>query len=176
MILPVYTNNNPVLREKAKPVQEINDQIDRLALDMRETMLNAKGIGLAAPQIGQSIAMITIEISEKSIEDIETIPKKEQIPFTVLINPRITWYSMQKVRLAEGCLSVPGKEAYLIRPSKVRVKALNIEGKEFEIQAEGLLARLLQHEIDHLNGILFTDKVVKKDLINVPLVDYPKAD
>lgn len=167
MLLPIYTQPNAVLRIKAQPISEITPEIIELAKNMRETMHQASGIGLAAPQVGKSLAMVVIELKTEDEDEIE-------IPLLTLINPRITWKSLQKVSEMEACLSVPGLEGGVIRPSKVRVKALNLEGKTVEIKASGLLARVLQHEIDHLEGNLFTDYVKKNQIKDCPIVDYLK--
>jgi len=134
-------------------------------LDMRETLKGAVGIGLAAPQVGKSVALIVIEIDEE---------ENGGVPFMPLVNPRVTWKSPRQVEFIEACLSVPGVEANLRRPRKVRVKAQNLDGERIEIDADGLLARVLQHEIDHLHGILYTDLVPKKELKSRPLVQYPQ--
>lgn len=165
MLLPIYTQPNQILRQKAQPISEITPEIIELAKNMRETMHQASGIGLAAPQIGKSLAMVVIELKAESEDELS-------IPLLTLINPRITWKSLQKINEVEACLSVPGLEGAVIRPSRVRVKALNLEGKTIEIKASGLLARVLQHEIDHLDGNLFIDYVKKNQIKECPIVDY----
>ena len=149
-ILNIRTVGDPVLRTKAKEVQEITDKTRKLLDNMAETMYAAPGVGLAAPQVGilQRIAVIDVEDEHGLIE---------------LINPVITEYSQEKNIVEEGCLSIPGKSAKVIRPARVTVKALNREGKEFELKAEGYLARAIQHELDHLDGILFTDKALAEE-------------
>lgn len=164
MILPIYTDKQPVLHQETAPITEITPEIRQLALDMRETLKGAVGIGLAAPQVGKSIALIVIEIDEED----------GVVPFMPLVNPRITWKSPRQAEFIEACLSVPGFETTLKRPRKVRVKAQNLDGERVEIDADGLLARVLQHEIDHLHGILYTDLVPKKELKPRPLVQYPQ--
>ena len=167
MILPISTEPKPILHQTTDQIKEITPEIRQLALDMRETMHNAQGIGLAAPQVGKSISLLVFEVEDK--EDPEY-----SIPFMGLINPRITWKSTQQEDMIEACLSIPGLEANVRRASKVRVKGQNLEGEVIQISADGLLARILQHEIDHLNGILFTSYVTKKQLKVRPLVDYPR--
>lgn len=164
MILPVYTEPNPILHQPAQTIVEITPEIKQLAFNMRETMLKARGVGLAAPQIGQSLSMCVIEYVDEEGRVI--------IPFYALVNPRVTWKSLRKVKYEEGCLSFPGIEADINRPDRVRVKAKNLEGETLEIEAEGYLARILQHEIDHLNGIVFTDYVSKKKLKSRPVENY----
>ncbi|QIB26259.1 peptide deformylase [Caloranaerobacter azorensis] len=137
---------DPILRKKSREVTEINDRIKILLDDMLETMYKNDGVGLAAPQVGILKRVVVIDIGEGPIK---------------LINPEII--SMEgEVIDVEGCLSVPGETGEVKRPSKVKVKYLDENGKELIIQGTGLLARALCHEIDHLNGILFIDRVIKK--------------
>jgi len=133
-----------VLRKESKPVEKIDERILQLLDDMAETMRHADGVGLAAPQVGILRRVVVIDVGEGLIE---------------LINPEILETSGQQ-QGAEGCLSIPGVRGEVIRPEKVRVKALNRKGEPIEITGTGLLARALCHEIDHLDGILFIDKVV----------------
>jgi len=130
------------LREKSKPVKAISSNITKLVKNMLETMYDANGVGLAAPQIGVLKRVIVIDVGEGSI---------------ALINPEITEASGEETE-TEGCLSCPGLLGDVSRNAKVKVKAINIEGKEVVIEGEGFLARALQHEIDHLEGIIFLDK------------------
>jgi peptide deformylase len=153
-----------VLQKQTATISEITPEIKKLAANMRETMHNAQGVGLAAPQVGQLISLCVVEYVDED---------GEGIPYMVLINPRITWKSPRQVSMEEACLSIPGVEGMVQRPQKVRVKALNLDGDTVEITADGLLARVLQHEIDHLHGKLFTDYVPKRKLQKRPLVDYP---
>jgi peptide deformylase len=149
MILPIQTGqNNPLLRQKSKEVTEINAQIKQLVLDMEET-LRGQGLGLAAPQVGQSLRIIRI--------DIPPCGKEKAVQFS-LINPEIIKTSRKKEIMEEGCLSLPGIFVLVKRPEKVTIKALKTNGQPIKIKAKGLLARVLQHEIDHLDGILIVDK------------------
>lgn len=132
------------LRDVAKPVTHFDDKLQTLIDDMFETMYDARGVGLAAPQIGVSLRLSVIDI----IGD-----KENQL---VIINPEIIASEGEK-KFEEGCLSVPGAYDTVIRAEKVTIKALDRNGKPFEIEAEGLLAECLQHEIDHMNGKLFID-------------------
>lgn len=166
MILPILTEPNPLLHQVTAPIQEVTPELEKLVADMRETMHNAQGIGLAAPQIGQSIALCVLEMSDEKGE--------ADIPYTVLLNPRITWKSVRQISLTEACLSILGIEAAVRRPVKVRVKARNLQFEPIEIEADGLFARALQHEIDHLNGILYTSYVSKRQLQEREIVDYPR--
>jgi peptide deformylase len=167
MILPVFTEPQPILHKQTQPVSEITPAIRELVENMRETMHNAQGIGLAAPQVGMSLAICVIEILDEDDEE-------ASVPFIALINPRITWKSKRTASFEEGCLSLPGLEGPVLRPEKVRVKAKDLDGSVIEIETGGLFARALQHEIDHLHGVLFTSHLPKKKLHSRPLVDYPQ--
>lgn len=168
--------DDPLLRRKSREVKDITDRIRELIDDMWETMYASDGVGLAAPQVGvlRQIAVIDVTPppededpdSEAENELHEEGGKKEQNPGQkpepeiikyVLINPEIVEVSEEKESSKEGCLSVPGKYGFVERPTHVIVRALDIEGESFEIEAEGMLARALLHELDHLNGVLFTD-------------------
>lgn len=135
---------DPRLRERSKPVVTFDNKLQTLIEDMFETMYDARGVGLAAPQIGIGLRLSVIDVEGD---------KKNQI---VIINPEIVASEGEKL-FDEGCLSVPGAYDSVLRAEKVTVKALDRQGKPFEIKADGLLAECLQHEIDHLNGKLFID-------------------
>ncbi|HOQ15908.1 MAG: peptide deformylase [Epulopiscium sp.] len=141
----IRTDGDEILRKKAKKVEQITPSIITLLEDMVETMYNADGVGLAAPQVGVLRRVVVIDIGEGVIE---------------LINPELIETEGEQIG-PEGCLSVPGVTGEVERPLKVKVKALNRKGEEFIIEGEGLLARALCHEIDHLDGIIFTDKVIR---------------
>jgi peptide deformylase len=149
MILPILTYPNTILRQKA---QEINlTEIGTLTLqelikNMQQTVKAAGGIGLAAPQIGQSKRMIIINLENNNL---------------VLINPKITRFSLRKELGEEGCLSLPGKFVLVKRAKVIKVTAFDENGKELKFKAKDLLARVIQHEIDHLNGVLIIDKAEK---------------
>lgn len=143
-ILEIIEYGEPVLREKSLLVKEITPEILNLIKDMAETMYTASGMGLAAPQVGVSKRIIITDGEEEGL--------------IVLINPTII-ESEGEVIKEEGCLSVPDIYSQVKRSSKVTIKALNESGDPIEITKEGLIARALQHEIDHLNGILFIDKI-----------------
>ncbi len=145
------------LRLISDPVDAIDEDIRKLVTDMFETMYDAPGIGLAAIQIGVPRRVVTMDLSKKDE------PKKPQ----VFINPRILWASEQTQKREEGCLSIPDVYEEVERPSRVRVEHLDLEGKKHEVEADGLLATCLQHEIDHLNGVLFIDHIsrLKRNLI-----------
>lgn len=143
-IYQIVKEGDPVLREIAKEVPEITPNVIRLLDNMADTMYDANGVGLAAPQIGISKRIIVVDVGEGIIE---------------LINPEIIAEEGTEID-AEGCLSVPGAQGEVMRSAKVTVRGLNRDGKTVKVTGSGLLARALQHEIDHLNGILFIDKVI----------------
>ena len=144
MIRPILVVGNPVLRQKAKKVTQVDRPIQKLIDDMIETMKVAPGVGLAAPQIGVPLRLAVIDVEDK---------------ITVIVNPEIV-KRIGEVELDEGCLSVPGFWGRLNRAEKVSVKALDRHGKELRIRdAEGLFAQALQHEIDHLDGHLYIDRM-----------------
>ncbi|MFN3395369.1 MAG: peptide deformylase [Thermodesulfovibrionales bacterium] len=148
-ILEIKKYPEKVLMEKAASVPEIDRDIQRLIDDMIETMYAAPGIGLAAPQVGVSKRIIVIDVSVK---------EGEKTPLIVLINPEII-STEGEIDSEEGCLSLPGYITTVKRAERVVVKGLNRDGEEIKIEGEGLLSRALQHEIDHLNGILLIDRI-----------------
>jgi peptide deformylase len=139
------------LRLVSRKVEAIDDGIRKLVEDMFETMYDAPGIGLAAIQIGEPVRVVTMDLAKK---DDEKEPR-------VFINPEIVWSSEEKSVHEEGCLSIPEYYEEVERPAQVKVKYLDLDGKEHEEQADGLLATCIQHEIDHLNGVLFIDHLSK---------------
>jgi len=150
----IVTLPDTVLRRKAHPVKKFDKDLGTLIDDMVETMREAPGVGLAAPQIGLSERLLVIEYYEREEdEEIEDAPMK----VWAVINPEIVKASEEKVIGVEGCLSIPGLLGEVERHAEVHVKYLNKHGKPMKIKAKGWLARIFQHEIDHLNGILFTD-------------------
>ncbi|UTO28468.1 peptide deformylase [Bartonella harrusi] len=156
-IKPLVTLPDPILWEVSKPVGHIDSALQRLADDMLETMYHAKGVGLAAIQIGIPLRMLVIDVSGN-----ET--KKNPL---VIINPEILWFSDERSIYKEGCLSIPEYYAEVERPKHLRVRYQDYEGKQTEIEADDLLATCLQHEIDHLNGCLFIDHIskLKRDMV-----------
>jgi peptide deformylase len=148
-MLKIIEYPNDFLRHKTREVKvgELKDpKIQRLVLDMEEAMEVEKGVGLAAPQVGSDLRICTIKIGDETY---------------ILINPKIKSSSRKKDIFEEGCLSFPGKFFSVERSIKVKVQARDLEGKKFKIKADGLLARVLQHEIDHLEGILIIDRAIK---------------
>ncbi len=145
------------LRLKSEPVAAIDKALRALVEDMFETMYQAPGIGLAAIQIGVPKRVVTMDLAKKDE------PKAPQ----VFINPELTWKSEEKAIYEEGCLSIPEYYEEVERPTAVKVKFLDLEGEPKEIEAHGLLATCLQHEIDHINGVLFIDHIskLKRDMV-----------
>ena len=142
---------DPVLRNKTARVEKIDGSLDRLIEDMVATMHAAPGVGLAANQVGVAIQLAVIDLSSRENED-------QRHPLLVIINPEIL--SMEgSITEEEGCLSIPDYAEKVKRAARVKVRAQDRTGKFFEIEAEGLLAKALQHEIDHLNGLLFVDRL-----------------
>ncbi|MFM6921959.1 MAG: peptide deformylase [Polynucleobacter victoriensis] len=144
-VLPILHYPDPRLHTVAKPVAEINQKIKQLVSDMAQTMYEAPGIGLAATQVNAHVQVIVIDLSD------------ERNQLQVFINPEITWASEEKKVWQEGCLSVPDFYDEVLRPSEVKVRALDIDGKSFEIHADGLMAVCIQHEMDHLKGKVFVE-------------------
>lgn len=144
MILDVVKLGQDILREKSEPIPEVTDEIRTLAEDMFETMIATEGVGLAGPQIGKNIR-IFVAIADDDVR-------------RVFINPQIIKTSEELSDYDEGCLSIPQVYETIKRPAKVTVQAINEHGKPFTLEADGLLARIIQHEYDHLEGILFIDR------------------
>jgi peptide deformylase len=153
---------SPVLRRKAKKIVKITAEHRRLIEDMIETMRAAPGVGLAAPQVGESERLIVVEWAEEP-ENEDDPPKKKKL--YVVINPEIVLASEEMVQGTEGCLSIPGWVGDVLRHEAVTVRGLNRNGERIKIEAEGWLARIFQHEIDHLDGVLYTDKLVSRDTL-----------
>ena len=141
-ILPIKTVPDPVLRQKAKRIKSIDKSVRKLISDMQETLFTASGVGLAANQVGQTLRLIVLNVPGADCK--------------VVINPEVTRRIGSRV-VNEGCLSIPGYIGEIKRSELVRVKGQDARGREIKIKADGLLAEVLEHEIDHLNGILYTD-------------------
>lgn len=144
MILEITKLGEDILRQKAQPVAEVNDEIRKLAEDMFETMIEADGVGLACPQVGKALRMFVV-IADDDVR-------------RVFINPQIIKTSEEVCDYDEGCLSIPQVYETITRPAKVTVQALNEKGRPFTLEADGFLARIIQHEYDHLDGILYIDR------------------
>ena len=157
---------DPILREKSATLEKVDDEIRALLDDMLETMYAAPGIGLAAVQVGILKRLIVIDISKNE-------EKKNPL---FLINPEIISRSKKTSIYEEGCLSLPGHFAEVERPAECQIKFVDYDGKEKELQANGLLATCIQHEVDHLNGVLFIDYLskLKKDMIVKKLIKHKK--
>jgi peptide deformylase len=159
--LEIFTPPAPVLREKTERVTHFGKELQTLIDDMIETMRDSEGVGLAAPQIGQSKQLTVIESVPKYDDNDEEIPNSRTL--YVVINPEITWKSRKMVKGVEGCLSIPGYVGEVERPEEIRVKGQDRRGKKVNWRLKGWTARIFQHEIDHLNGILYIDRIVSKD-------------
>ena len=168
-VLEVYEYPHPVLKKKALPVEKVDDALRKLMDDMLETMYADKGVGLAAPQVGVSKRIIVIDTEQRD-EDGNYKPGNPMY----LINPEIIYKSEEMILFCEGCLSVPGQSAEVERHQKIKVRYLDYDGKECEIEAEDYPAVVLQHEIDHLDGILYIDRLsrLKRNMLLKKLEKY----
>lgn len=156
-IKPLIILPDPVLRKISTPIERVDANLQKLADDMLETMYQAPGIGLAAIQVGEPLRLLVIDVAGKDE------PKAPQ----VFINPEILWKSDEPNVYEEGCLSIPDYYAEVERPKRIRVSYLDRDGKKQKCDADGLLATCLQHEIDHLDGVLFIDHIskLKRDMV-----------
>ncbi len=160
--LEIRTLGNNVLRQSAKRISKVDDSIRDLARDMLGSMYTAKGIGLAAPQVGIHKQLLVIDI------DLET----SSTPPLVLINPEIVGCSASLETYEEGCLSIPGVYLNVVRPSEIKLNFRDEMGRPRKMNADGLIARCIQHEMDHLNGVLFVDRVSDKTELNRELAEH----
>ena len=156
----IITLPEPVLRRKARTITTFDKNLQTLIDDMIETMRQAPGVGLAAPQVNISERLIVVEYAEEQEEEAEGQPEKPKKLF-VLINPEIVKSSAETLMGVEGCLSIPNLIGEVERHAVIQVKGLNRHGKPTKVKAEGWLARIFQHEVDHLNGILFPDRATR---------------
>ncbi len=171
MKLKIVQAGDPVLRKQSRPLtkDEIRSASIQLLIElMRDTMREAPGVGLAAPQIGKSIQLAVIEdradyLARLSADELEET-QRAPIPFHVIINPKLTLLGNSSAKFFEGCLSVTGYQAIVDRALNVRVECLNERGEEIILKAKGWYARILQHEIDHLNGTLYVDRMKTRTL------------
>jgi peptide deformylase len=155
----IVTLPDPVLRRKARPVTTFDKDLQTLIDDMVDTMRDAPGVGLAAPQVGVSQRLIVIEYVEPPEDEDEEKEVKPRL--YVMANPEIVKTSEEKVLGVEGCLSIPGLVGEVDRYAMVQVKGLNRRGQPMKVKAEGWLARIFQHEIDHINGVVFPDRATR---------------
>jgi len=158
--LEIITLPDSLLRTRSLPVERVDDDLRAFTEQMLETMYDAPGIGLAAVQVGVPRRIVTIDVAQREDKDAPAAP-------LFLINPEILWSSDERAAAEEGCLSIPEYFAEVERPARVRVAYLDLDGKRQEIEAEGILAICLQHEIDHLDGKLFIDHLskLKRDMV-----------
>ena len=165
-ILDIVQEPDPILRKKCDEVLAVDDELKKLMNNMLETMYNAPGIGLAAPQIGISKRVIVIDISRDG---------ENKNPLFI-VNPKIIWKSEELNAREEGCLSIPGHYAEVIRPAKCKLEYLDYNGKQQVIEADDLLSTCIQHEVDQCDGILFIDYLskLKKDMIIKKLIKAKK--
>jgi peptide deformylase len=156
----IVTLPDPVLRRKAKAISKFDKNLQTLIDDMIETMRAEPGVGLAAPQVNVSERLIVVEYAEGDDEETEEMEDKPPKPkkLYVMINPEIVKASNEKIMGVEGCLSVPNLQGEVERHQSLQVKGLNRHGQPLKIKANGWMARIFQHEIDHLDGVLFTDR------------------
>ncbi|HWI28336.1 MAG TPA: peptide deformylase [Stellaceae bacterium] len=156
-LLPIITAPDPRLKVKAKPIKAVDDQIRRLMDDMLETMYAAPGIGLAAPQLGVAKRVLVVDVARDG-EDAQPLR---------IANPEILWRSTELATYNEGCLSLPEHYADVSRPAKIRLRYLDHQNEIREVDMEGLLATCVQHEMDHLEGVLFVDHIssLKRNII-----------
>ena len=173
-IKPIILIPDPILRVESKPVEQVDDQLRAFLDDMLETMYDAPGIGLAAIQLGEPLRVITMDVSPRAEpdEDLdggqpEAEPQKPEKNPIFLINPEIVWMSDTPSTYEEGCLSIPEYYAEVERPESCRVQFLDRDGKQQELEASGLMSTCIQHEVDHLNGVLFVHHIskLKRDMV-----------
>ncbi len=166
-LLPIIVAPDPRLKKRCEPVEQVDDALRRLMDDMLETMYDAPGIGLAAPQVGVLKRIIVVDVAAK-----EGPRQPHQ-----MVNPELVWASEAEASYEEGCLSLPEHYAEVERPASVKVRYLDREGETRELEADGLLATCVQHEMDHLEGLLFVDHIsaLKRKMILRKLIKAKKA-
>jgi peptide deformylase len=170
-IRPIYETPDPVLRQISKPVETFDGELKTLIADMFETMYEAPGIGLAAVQVGVPIRLLVIDLQEPEEEGGDPVRDPR-----VFVNPEILWTSDHDIPYTEGCLSVPEQYAEVMRPDRIRARWQDSDGRTYEEELDGLLAVCLQHEMDHLNGVLFIDHLsrLKRDMVLKKLAKWRK--
>ncbi len=175
MILPIRIYGDPVLRVDTQEMTSNSEELQELIDDMIETMRGAEGVGLAAPQVGRTERVFVADITPMLEEgQQEAYPEQPM----VFINPEIHWESEEECEFEEGCLSIPDIREHVVRPERVRVRYLDRDFNEREIEVGEVLARVIQHEIDHLNGVLFIDHIspLRRRLLRRKLRDITKGD
>ncbi len=160
-VLEIVKMPDPVLRDKNEPVTEFDEELQTLIDNMIETMREAPGVGLAAPQVGVAKQLTVIETPPDFDEDGNEIPDSQEL--FVIANPEIFWTSRNEVTGIEGCLSIPGYVGEVSRPDAIRVRAQDRHGKKIKLSLQGWTARIFMHEIDHLNGVLYIDKLTSPE-------------
>ncbi|HEY5564762.1 MAG TPA: peptide deformylase [Rhodothermia bacterium] len=177
MILPIYTFGADVLRQATPELEDNSEALQTLIDDMFETMHNASGVGLAAPQVGRSERVFVVDL-KKSLDDEEGVEPATLPGPLVFINPTIQALNGDEVEYEEGCLSIPEVRENVVRPDTVEIEYLDRTLSPARLQATGLLARVIQHELDHLNGILFIDRLstLKRQLLRRRLREMSRGD
>lgn len=159
MILPIYVYGDPILREETQDVEANSDELQQLIDNMIQTMHGAAGIGLAAPQVGRTERLFVVDLSpmldDLDEEEAVGIPPQPM----AFINPEIVWESEEEVEFEEGCLSIPDLREIVVRPTQIRIQYLDRDFTEQEVVVGNLMARVIQHEYDHLDGVLFIDHI-----------------
>lgn len=177
MVLPIYVYGTEALRQETEPVTEDTEALQELIDDMIDTMYAASGIGLAAPQVGRSECLFVVDASpmaDEAAEDGEPLPPQPM----VFINPEIVWESEAECDLEEGCLSIPDVREVVTRPERIKIRYLDRDFEEQELEVGSVLARVLQHEYDHLGGVLFIDHLsaFRKRLLKRALKRMARGD
>lgn len=150
--------DNSILRAKSEKITALTDEYHTLINEMKHIVKNVKGLGLAAPQVGKNLRLFVLHVSFRKVHIIDSAKKHISIP-EVLINPEITFFSKEKIVMEEGCLSLPGIYYNVSRPKEIEVEYYDEQFKKQQLWDDGIVARVIQHEVDHLNGILFIDKI-----------------
>jgi peptide deformylase len=171
MIYSIVVYGDPVLKKPAKDIEKGSIDLKQLVADMYETMYNANGVGLAAPQIGKGLRIFVVDAEPMDEENLKGFKK-------AFINPEILEESGEEWPYEEGCLSIPGIRAEVFRPEKIRIRYYDEDWNEYEEEYEGLAARVIQHEYDHIEGVLFTDYLsgLKKRLMKSKLTNISKGN
>lgn len=177
MILPIRVYGDPILRKQTADVEETTDELQQLIDDMIETMGAAEGVGLAAPQVGRLERVFVADVTPMLDESDDLEEELPEQPM-VLINPEIVWESEEECEFEEGCLSIPDIRELVIRPERIRMRYLDRELAPHELEVGDVLARVLQHEFDHLDGVLFVDHIgsLRRRLLRRRLREMAKGD